>query len=79
MRIEEEEAKRLASFGRIRPKFLYYSPEDIFEIDCIDSLNDLFQCYTPCGQPQNIYEFAYCELMTHSIVRRLAALSLTHV
>ena len=74
-----EEAKRLAKSGRIRQKFLWYSVEDIFEIDCVESLAHISDRYNPCSQPHNIYEFAYCELILRCIRRRLAALTMQHV
>ena len=77
---EEEEVvpvaewRALAESGQIRPKFLRYNPEDVAELDDLDSLNQLRDWYTPASQPRNYHEWAYCTLMVDAVNDRVYAL-----
>ena len=64
----------LAESGRIRSKFLNWTPEDVAEIDDLDSLEQLRVWYTPASQPQNVFEEAYFELMIDAVNTRLYVL-----
>ena len=57
----------LAESGRVREKFLTYSPEDVKEIDDIDFLTELRGYYTPYSQPRNPIEAAYLDLVVEAI------------
>ena len=52
-------------------KFLRYNPEDIKEIDDIDTLCDIKDLYMPSSQPHNIYEHSYCQLMVDAVDEKL--------
>ena len=63
--VEEEEQvswRWLAERG-VRPKFLRYNPDDVKEIDDMETLWGIRNFYLPSSQPQNIYEHSYCEMM----------------
>ena len=55
----------------VRPKFLQYNPEDVVEIDDIDTLLYIRDLYMPASQPQNLYEESYCILMVELAEEKL--------
>ena len=73
---EEDETvswKWLADRG-VRPKFLRYNPDDVEEIDDIDTLLHIRELYLPPSQPQSLYEHSYCTLMVESVDSKLYTL-----
>ena len=64
----------LAESGRVRSKFLNWTPEDVSEIDDLDTLEMLRHYYTPASQPHNIFEEAYLELIINAVNTRLYVL-----
>ena len=72
--VEEEKAqewKALAESGMVHPKFLQYNPEDVLEINDIDSLMEMRGWYLPSSQPRNFFEAAYLKIMLEAIDNRL--------
>ena len=67
----KEEWVKLKESGMVHPKFLQYNPEDILEIDDIDTLLELRGWYFPSSQPRNFFEAAYISLMHEAIEKRL--------
>ena len=65
--------KWLADRG-VRPKFLRYNPDDVEEIDDIDTLLHIRELYLPPSQPQSLYEHSYCTLMVESVDSKLYTL-----
>lgn len=57
----------LADSGYVREKFLTYNPDDIAEINDLDSLDRLRSLYFPSSQPRNLYEKTYLALMIEAI------------
>ena len=57
--------------GRVQPKFLHWTPEDVEEIDDLDTLMWLREKYTPFSQPQNVFEETYLSLMLEAVNNRL--------
>lgn len=68
------EWRLLAESGHVREKFLRLNPEDISEIDDIDTLEHYRVLYTSASQPRNLYEHAYIELIIAAINDRLYVL-----
>lgn len=68
------EWRLLAESGYVRQKFLRYNPDDVAEIDDMDTLEHLRDLYTPASQPHNFYEHAYIELVIDAINDRLYAM-----
>ena len=68
---EKMEYTFLASSGRVRQKFMTFTPKDV--MDCHDKewILDIQNLYTPSGQPHNVYEEAYCEMMRNACQERL--------
>ena len=60
--------------GKVQVKFLRYNPEDIKEIDCIESLKTLNGLYSPSSQPMCDEEDFYIRLMQNAIFERLRSL-----
>ena len=55
----------LKNTGGVRAKYLTYTPEDVEEIDDIDTLRWLYNKYhVPAGQPQTLEETMYLHLMS---------------
>ena len=69
------EAKFLARSGFVREKFLLYTPDDVTEEINVKWLTRLRELYFPSGQPRNVYEDAYVNLMRDAIEIRLQELS----
>ena len=61
----------LAESGYVRDKYLFYTPEDIAEIDDLDTLEEIRLLYMPTSQPRHILEAAYLQLIIDSINERL--------
>ena len=68
---EKPEWRVLAESGQVRAKYLQYTPEDISEIDDLDTLLWLHKCYHPASQPVTFIEHAYVDLMAEAIDTRL--------
>lgn len=74
---EEEEEERqpewriLAESGRVRSKFLLWTPEDVLQMDNVDELETLQTLFTPASQAWNAFEEAYCDLIVEAIKDRL--------
>lgn len=73
---EEEKAGWcfLRDSGYVREKYLRYTPEDVEEIDDLDTLTDLLHWYNPPSQPHNFYEACYLTLMLEAVRARLYVL-----
>ena len=74
LNLEEDEGEvswRWLTERNVREKFLRYNPEDIEEIGDIDFLLMLKDFYSPSSQPLSIYEYAYCQLMTEALERKM--------
>ena len=55
----------LKNTGGVRAKYLSYTPEDVEEIDDIDTLRWLYDKYhMPASQPQTVEESMYLDLMS---------------
>ena len=67
--------KYLSETGQVRRTFIWYTPDDIQEIDCVDSLKNILDMYdNPHPTHQNDLELFYAWAMTQYIndrVRRL--------
>lgn len=64
--------QRVRESGRVRRKYAHYTPEDVEEIDDVETLNFLYDSYkVPATQPQNCSEFIYFRLMADCLWRRL--------
>ena len=72
---EDEERKPewkvLVESDLVRDKFLRWTPEDIIEIDDLDTLENLRALYSPFSQPINPFETAYLEIIIGAINKRL--------
>ena len=55
----------------VDPKYLPYNPDDMAEIDDLDTLFELREFYYPPSKPRNIYDHGYCVLMITAIDDRL--------
>ena len=59
----------------IRVKYAYYTPDDVTELDSIETLEWLYATYTyPSSQPQNHDEWLYFAWMSVAISERLCVL-----
>ena len=67
----EKEWRALAQSGYVRAKYLQWTPEDVHEMDCMDTLWWLREKYQPFSQPQNCFEARYLELMINAVNDRL--------
>ena len=55
----------LKNSGGVRAKYLSYTPEDVEEIDSLDTLRWLYDKYNlPASQPQTVEEATYQCIMT---------------
>ena len=70
----EDEARWLANSGRVRVKYLRYTPSDIIDETDINFLTRLRDLYYPSSQPLNTYEEAYLQIMLDVISTRLSHL-----
>lgn len=68
------EWKVLADTGYVRRKFLRWTPEDVEEMDDLETLEMLRSYYTPASQPQNHFEAAYCQCIIDAVNDRLYVL-----
>ena len=68
---DEEVSWRWLAERGVRAKFLRYNPEDIDEIDDMDTLLVLKNFYSPSSQPYNIYEHSYCVLIRDAVERKM--------
>lgn len=66
--VEGRFIQRLRNHPGVRPKFRFYTPEDVMEIDSVETLQWLWDKYNPMSQPVSIYEAAYLELV-RSVIR----------
>ena len=66
--------ERLAATGFVRSKYLRWTPEDVAEMDDLDSLEHLQALYTPFSQPRNYVESAYLEIILEAIRERIHTL-----
>lgn len=64
----------LAESGRVREKFLRWTPEDVEEMDDRGTLECLKDLYSPLSQPQNYLEEAYLLCILDAVTERLAML-----
>ena len=74
---EKCEWRWLRDSGNVREKFLRYNPEDVEQLNNIDSLQDMCMCYDPLlhsSQPQNLYEETYLKIMLTAAQNRLAVI-----
>ena len=65
------EWKVLYESGRVRERYLHLTPEDIGEIDDMDTLMDLQERYFPSSQPRNLFEEAYLRIMQETIAAKM--------
>ena len=63
----------LIKHGQVRPQYYRFTPEDIREIDCKQSLADIAELYyvVHSSQPQNDEEWAYIEMMRRCCMKRV--------
>ena len=62
--------------GRVRRTFVWYTPDDVQEIDCVDSLKNILDMYkNPEPSHRNDYELFYAWAMTQYINERLRRLA----
>ena len=61
----------IAKSGYVRPKYLFWTPEDIMEMDDKETLLWLREKYRPLSQPQNIVEELYFKAMIDAVNERL--------
>ena len=65
----------LKNTGGVRAKYLTYTPEDVDEIDDIDTLRWLYGKYNvPASQPQTLEETMYLNLMSFHLGVKLDSL-----
>jgi hypothetical protein len=64
----------IAKSGYVRPKYLFWSPEDIMEMDDKETLLWLREKYQPLSQPQNCVEERYFEIMIEAVNDRMTVL-----
>ena len=69
------EARRLATTGRVREKYLHFTPSDIMKEGDALLLEFLDERYHPYSQPRTLEETAYMSIMHTAIVLRLDELS----
>lgn len=75
MRREAPFWQTLRASDRVRAKFAYYTPEDVREIDCPDTLRKIYKLYAcPASQPHSPEEWAYCSLMASALFARIIVL-----
>ena len=66
--IDGETWQVLAWTGKVRAKFLRWTPDDIKIIYSLSDLDRLYEYYTPSSHPDgNLTEFGYCEEMLRAI------------
>ena len=68
------EAVDLVASGCIRQRFLNWTPDDIREIDDMESLLNLVDLFNPFSQPRNCYEEAYLSLLRDCCRKRIYSL-----
>ena len=62
----------LAESGRVREKFLTWSPEDVEKMDDAESLKEIRRLYhLPASQPWNAFEEAYLQCIVDAVSERL--------
>ena len=57
--------------GNVRRKYLTYTPEDVEEIDCLETLEWLYEEYNPSEQPRNMDESVYLNLMCAELKKKI--------
>ena len=60
--------------GHVRSKYLSYTPEDVEEIDCLDTLRWLYEKYNPSDQPRNMDECVYWTIMAIEVKKKILRL-----
>ena len=72
---ERAEWQILAESGRVRDKFLTWTPEHIRKISDVESLEEIRRLYhLPSSQPWNAFEEAYMKCIVDSVCDRLIEL-----
>lgn len=61
----------LQQSGYVREKYLRYTPEDVAEIDDIDTLINIREWYFPASQPRNLFEQTYIDLVREAAEEKL--------
>ena len=71
---KEKEWEFLLNSGKIRAKFLNYTPETVDTLEDVHFLHTLKEWYFPASQPRNWQEDAYCQLMREACSSRICEL-----
>ena len=73
----QEEERNIYESLEIRPKYLRWTPSEVLQIDNKETLQFLYHRYKfPSSQPRNADEIFYLEVMSETILERIASLTL---
>ena len=73
----QEEERAIYESWEIRPKYLRWTPSEVLDIENKETLKFLYERYKfPSSQPRNTDEILYLEIMSETIVERIASLTL---